>query len=215
MAGEMSAERYLSSRFTAALAHAAEVHAAQKRKKERVVPYISHLMAVSAAVLEDGGSEDEAIAALFHDAIEDQGLTPDELARDYGNEVARIVVACTDAAGQPGTEKPEWLPRKKAHVDHVRSLAGDAAVFRVTAADKLHNCADLVADLDEEGGGPERFGAFKGGVEGTCCYYGQMAELLREAFPTSRLTTGLVRFARELHQRAGLRYPAEEPISLP
>ena len=211
--GEGSPDRLLSGRFSDALRHAAEVHARQRRKKARVVPYVSHLLAVSAAVLDDGGSEEEAIAALFHDAIEDQGVTADELAGEYGPEVARIVVACTDAVGGPGTEKPEWLPRKKAHLSHLRRYAGDAGVLRVTAADKLHNCSDLVDDLQEEGAGLERFDSFKGGLQGTCWYYGQMAELLRHALPGSRLTKGLVRSAQELHERVGLTYPAEEPAA--
>jgi len=99
--------RYLSTRFTTALMLAAELHATQRRKKDdRDIPYVSHLLAVAALVLEDGGSEDEAIAGLLHDAIEDQGLTPERVEDEFGPEVARIVVACSDAFAGPGGEKP-------------------------------------------------------------------------------------------------------------
>ena len=204
-------QRLLSVRFSSALSQVAELHARQRRKKIRDVPYVSHLLAVASAVLDDGGSEDEAIAALFHDSVEDQGVAPQALADDYGAEVARIVVACTDAVGTAGADKPPWLERKKAHLDHLRGLGGDTSVLRVTAADKLHNCSDIVLDLQEPGIGPERFDLFKGGLHGTCWYYAAMAELLLAALPDSRLTAALRRSAVELHEAAGVRYPAPEP----
>lgn len=206
--------RLLSVRFSAALSQAAELHARQRRKKVRDVPYVSHLLAVASGVLDDGGTEDEAIAALFHDSVEDQGVTPQSLADDYGAEVARIVVACTDAVGAVGAEKPPWLDRKKAHLDHLRSLRGDTPVLRVTAADKLHNCSDIVLDLAEPGVDATRLDLFKGGTYGTCWYYGAMAELLLEALPDSRLTTSLQRSAIELHAAVGVRYPAPEPDAI-
>ena len=208
---EPTRQRLLSVRFSAALSQAAELHARQRRKKVRDVPYVSHLLAVASAVLDDGGTEDEAIAALFHDSVEDQGVAPQSLADEYGAEVARIVVACTDAVGTVGVEKPPWLHRKKAHLEHLGSLRGDTPVLRVTAADKLHNCSDIVLDLGEPGVGAERFELFKGGLYGTCWYYGAMAELLLEALSGSRLTTALQRSAIELHEAVGVRYPAPEP----
>jgi hypothetical protein len=206
--------RLLSVRFSAALSQAAELHARQRRKKIRDVPYVSHLLAVTSGVLDDGGTEDEAIAALFHDSVEDQGVAPQSLADDYGSEVARIVVACSDAVGSADADKPPWLQRKKAHLDHLRTLRGDTPVLRVTASDKLHNCSDIVLDLGEPGVGPERFDLFKGGVHGTCWYYAAMAELLLEALPSSRLTAALRRSAIELHEAVGVPYPAPEPETL-
>ena len=205
-----TAERYLSQRFTDALSLAAELHAGQKRKKESVaIPYIAHLMSVSALVLEDAGTEDEAIAALLHDAVEDQGLTPGRLIEQFGPEVTRIVLACSDAAGPPGATKPPWLERKLTHLAHLRHLGDDVPVLRVTAADKLHNCRDIVLDVESEG--PQRMARFNGGVQGTCWYYGEMVGLLTANLPGSRLTPLLDASARRLHELAGVEFPAARP----
>jgi (p)ppGpp synthase/HD superfamily hydrolase len=185
-------------------------HHTQIRKKPgRAVPYISHLLAVASLVLEGGGSEDEAIAGLLHDAIEDQGVSPAEIAERYGDTVARIVVACSDAVGGPGVEKAPWLDRKIRHLEHLEGLGADEAVLRVTAADKLHNCRDLVADVRAEG--PAALERFNGGVQGTCWYYGRMTQLLEARLPASRLTGDLAREARTLHGLAGLEFPAKRP----
>lgn len=135
----------LSERYDEALGWARELHAHQSRKGT-TLPYLSHLLAVSARVLEDGGDEDQAIAGLLHDAIEDQGVTEPEIAARFGDEVARIVVACTDADTVP---KPPWRERKEAYLRHL--LDADAPVLRVAAADKLHNVRSLLRDLAEEG----------------------------------------------------------------
>lgn len=202
--------RYLSPRFSDALRLAAELHADQKRKKDdRVVPYVSHLLATAALVLEDDGDEDQAIAALLHDAVEDRDLTEERITTEFGAEVARIVLACSDTAGGTDGEKPPYVPRKSHHIDKLRELGADTPVLRVTAADKLHNCRDILADLDEHG--RDTLARFHGGVDGTCWYYGQMAELLREALPASRLTGPLCVAVERLHEVAGLAYPAPRP----
>lgn len=206
-------KRLLSIRFSAALASVAELHARQRRKKPRDVAYISHLLGVASAVLDDGGSEDEAIAGLFHDSIEDQGMTVERLTEDWGAEVARVVSACTDSVARPGEPKLPWLGRKKTHLDHLRALGADTAVLRVTAADKLHNCNDIVWDLKEDGVGLERLDAFQGGREGTCWYYGQMADVVGRGLPASRLSQALQISVRELHDLAGMAYPAPEPLA--
>jgi (p)ppGpp synthase/HD superfamily hydrolase len=189
--------RLLTSRFSTALVLAAELHAAQRRKDEdRVVPYVSHLLAVTALVLEDGGDEDQAIAALLHDSVEDQGMTEARLTEEFGAEVARIVMACSDAAGEPGRPKPPWEERKRHHLAALARLGPDEPVLRVTAADKLHNCRGLLADV--RGGGLQRLARFNGGVEGTCWYYGEMAALLRAGLPASALTAELTAAAESL-----------------
>jgi (p)ppGpp synthase/HD superfamily hydrolase len=203
----------MGPRFTDALVRACGWHETQIRKKTgRAIPYISHLLAVAALVLEDGGSEDEAIAALLHDTVEDQGVSPAQIADAYGDEVARIVVACSDSIGGPGVPKAPWLERKRRHLSHLGELGADHAVLRVTAADKLHNCRDLVADVRTDG--VAALAGFRGGVEGTCWYYARMSELLDARFPASRLTGDLARETRVLHELVGVGFPAPEPTDM-
>src|SRR5580658_3136535 len=124
----------LSPDFAEALTFAAHLHGAQTRKGGDV-PYVSHLLCVAGLVLEFGGSEDEAIAALLHDAVEDQGgqLTLERIRRRFGSTVADIVEACSDADVEP---KPAWRPRKEAYIAHVGSASDSARL--VSAADKIH-----------------------------------------------------------------------------
>jgi len=200
----------MGPQFTAALVRASEWHRSQVRKKPgRAIPYISHPLAVTALVLEDGGSEDEAIAALLHDTIEDQGVTAEEIAAAFGPDVARIVVSCSDAAAAPGEAKAPWLERKRHHLEALARPGVDDAVLRVTAADRLHNCRDLVADLRADG--PASLTRFRGGVQGTCWYYARSVALLEARLPMSRLTADLAREVRLLHELAGVPFPAAEP----
>jgi (p)ppGpp synthase/HD superfamily hydrolase len=201
-------ERYLSTRFSTALLVAAELHASQKRKKdERAIPYVSHVLAVAALVLEDGGSEDEAIAGLLHDVLEDQGIAPDRVASEFGPEVARIVVACSDAFAGPGEQKAPWLTRKVEHLAHLERA--DHSVLRVTAADKLHNCLDVLADVECDG--PETLERFNGKTAGTLWYYGAMAGLLARRLPGSSLSGRLDEGARSLHAEVGRPFPQPQP----
>jgi (p)ppGpp synthase/HD superfamily hydrolase len=137
----------LSPRFVEALAYATEVHAGQARKGT-TVPYVAHVLGVCALVLEDGGGEDEAIAALLHDAVEDGGGLPvlEEIRRRFGDRVAEIVWACSDTADVP---KPPWKERKARYVAHVRGAGADAR--RVSCADKLHNARSILRDYRLEG----------------------------------------------------------------
>ena len=132
-----------------ALAAAAQIHAAQRRN-DTDIPYLSHLLGTCSIALEYGANEDQAIAALLHDAIED-GLPTDAARRtvaSFGPEVLRIVEACTDADTHP---KPPWRARKKAYLAH---LAGqDGPVLLVSASDKLHNARSIVRDLRDPGVG--------------------------------------------------------------
>ena len=132
----------LTSRFAEAFAYAAALHARQIRKGTNT-PYLSHLMSVAALVLEDGGDEDEAIAGLLHDAVEDQGGPPtlEAIRIRFGEKVARIVLGCTDSDTVP---KPPWRERKERYVAHIRHAPAD--VRRVSSADKLHNARSILAD---------------------------------------------------------------------
>jgi GTP pyrophosphokinase len=137
----------LGPRFVDALAYATEVHAGQSRKGT-TVPYVTHVLGVCALVLEDGGGEDEAIAALLHDAVEDGGGPPvlAEIRRRFGERVAEIVWACSDTDERP---KPPWKERKARYIDHIRVAGPDAR--RVSCADKLHNARSILRDYRLEG----------------------------------------------------------------
>ena len=163
----------LSDRFDEALVFAARLHAAQKRKGTQI-PYVAHLLSVAAIVLEDGGSEDEAIAALLHDAVEDQGgrATRNLIRENFGERVAEIVDGFTDAEGFP---KPSWQKRKERYVAHIREAA--AEVRRVSAADKLHNARAILADY--RGVGEALWKRFSGGRDGTLWYYRALIEAFR------------------------------------
>lgn len=137
----------LGERFDEALATAAELHRRQTRK-DSGVPYVSHLLAVAALVLEDGGSENEAIAGLLHDAVEDQGglETLERIRRQFGDEVAELVLALSDTVESP---KPPWRERKVEHLAHLEDAP--YPVLRVAAADKLHNARALLGDYVRHG----------------------------------------------------------------
>lgn len=180
----------LGERFTEALTLAATLHRAQLRKGTGV-PYVSHLMSVCALVLEDGGGEDEAVAALLHDALEDQAhqIGADKIERRFGPAVREIVEACTDTPpDHEGEEKPAWRPRKEAYVAHLR--AGGPS-FRVSLADKVHNARSILRDLEVHG--PEVWSRFTGRRDGTLWYYRALAAAFRERGASGYLITELER----------------------
>jgi hypothetical protein len=165
----------------AAFAYACHVHAGDLRKGTRI-PYISHLLAVAVLVLENGGTEEEAIAALLHDAPEDHGglgRLADIQAR-FGDGVADIVASCTDTFESP---KPEWRPRKEAYVARLR--LEPEPVLRVSLADKLHNARAMARDYEAEG--DELFRRFNAGKEEQRWYYGALADVFSERLPDDRL----------------------------
>jgi (p)ppGpp synthase/HD superfamily hydrolase len=138
----------LTSRFQRAFTLASEIHATQLRKGT-TVPYITHLMSVSALVLEHGGDEDAAIAGLLHDAVEDSGdgaATAVLIRQAFGEHVADIVLACSDAIGVEGQHKPPWRERKASYIAHLAEQT-DPDIFLVSACDKLHNARSIVSDL--------------------------------------------------------------------
>ena len=137
----------LGKRFGDALQYAITAHDNHVRKGTEI-PYISHLLGVASLVIEHHGSEDEAIAALLHDAVEDAGGLPrlKDIQEKFGNEVARIVEGCTDAYTDP---KPPWRPRKEAYINHLSDA--DESILLVAAADKLHNVRAILRDYREIG----------------------------------------------------------------
>jgi len=165
----------LTERFERALIYATRLHGDQRRKGSGV-PYISHLLAVCALTIEYGGDEDEAIAALLHDAIEDQGgeTARVEILRQFGPRVTEIVEGCTDTDESP---KPPWRARKEAYVRHVAEAS--PSVRLVSACDKIHNARSLV--MDYRICGEQLWGRFTGGRRGTLWYYRAMVTALRIA----------------------------------
>ena len=183
---------YLSSRYEAALVMASQLHASQKRKGTSI-PYISHLLAVSSLVLEHGGSEDQAIAALLHDAVEDQGGLPTlvKIRDHFGDVVAEIVDHCTDAYEEP---KPEWRIRKEEYIASIAKKPLDAVL--VSCADKLHNARAILNDLRTLG--DELWGRFTGGKEGTLWYYQSLVDAFDDTLGNS-LSEELKRTVNEIN----------------
>lgn len=168
----------MTDRFDQALGYASRLHRGQHRKGAEI-PYVAHLLAVTSLVLEHGGSEDEAIAALLHDAIEDVGgeALRREIQERFGKAVLAIVEGCTDADQQP---KPPWRERKQAFVERLAEAA--APVRLVVAADKLHNVRSMLADHARIG--DRLWQRFRGGRDGTLWYYRAVADTLREVEQT-------------------------------
>ena len=171
----------VSARYGEALLWAEELHRDQRRKG-KAIPYISHLIGVSALVWEDGGSEEQAIAALLHDAIEDAGQTHASIADRFGEAVANIVRDCTDTSGTPvGGEKEPWLLRKTRFIASLEHKP--EASLLVTAADKAHNAGDMVLDARRD---PAMWSKFTAGLEGSAWYLLRMHQQLKRQLPQSR-----------------------------
>jgi len=155
----------LGPRFLRAFQFAAEKHSGQTRKAS-TIPYIAHLMGVASLVLEAGGDEDLAIAALLHDVVEDCGGAPmlKEVRRRFGSRVAKVVDGCTDADTYP---KAPWRERKENYIAHLKRADADTRL--VSAADKLNNVRSIVSDYRAIG--ESVWSRFNGGREGTLWYY--------------------------------------------
>jgi (p)ppGpp synthase/HD superfamily hydrolase len=189
----------LTHRFDEALAFALDVHRDQKRKGKDV-PYAAHLLSVAGLVLHFGGTEDQAIAALLHDAAEDAGGPPmlERIRGRFGAAVARIVEDCTDTMETP---KPAWRERKERYVASVAEKP--AASLLVTACDKLDNARAIVADLRVHG--RETLGRFAGGDQ-TLWYYREITSALRAAgagTPAAAVAAELEVAVREMMELAG------------
>ena len=164
-----------SAHFGAALAYATELHASQKRKGTSI-PYIAHLLGVASLAFECGADEDQAIAALLHDAVEDQrgAKTLQQIDSRFGSTVAAIVDGCSDTDVDP---KPPWRHRKEAYLK--RLTLESPAVRLVSACDKLHNVRAIIRDYRAHG---DRFWRrFNGDKDGTLWYYSALVKVYRAA----------------------------------
>jgi GTP pyrophosphokinase len=185
----------LGPRFLRAFVFAAEKHKGQTRKASSI-PYIAHLMGVASLVLEAGGDEDLAIAALLHDVVEDCGGAAmlKEVRRRFGGRVAKIVDGCTDAYTDP---KPPWRERKEKYIARLRNEDKDTRL--VSAADKLNNLRSIVSDYRAVG--ESVWSRFKGEREGTLWYYRSLRdEFLRDR--PNRITRDLALAVSELESLA-------------
>lgn len=181
----------LGPRFEQALIFATRKHAGQTRKAT-AVPYIAHLLSVAGLVLEAGGDEDLAIAALLHDVVEDCGGAPvlEEVRRRFGERVAHVVEGCTDTDLDP---KPPWRQRKEDYLKHLQTA--DSDVRLVSAADKLHNARSILADYREIGESVWR--RFQGKRHGTLWYYRSLLDEFRKR-DANPLVNQLERVVKEL-----------------
>lgn len=182
-----------STRVRDAASLAFTLHQGQMRKASGV-PYVSHLWAVAALVAEYGGDEDQVIAALLHDAVEDQGgaAIAQQIQQQFGDRVLTLVRGCTDTDEDP---KPPWRPRKVAHLAHVQTASPELKL--VVAADKLHNLQATLRDLERDG--IATLDRFNGGRAGTVWYYHAMHAALANGWEhplLEALQTGTEALAR-------------------
>ncbi len=163
----------LTKRIAKALALAVEAHRGQRRKGTEI-PYVAHPMGVASIALDYGASEDQAIAALLHDVLEDGGPQFVSVIRErFGETVLAIVEGCTDGVPDAQGRKADWKERKRRYLDHL-GTAGDEIIL-VSGADKLHNARAIVSDLQSVG--PAVFDRFTAGRDGTLWYYRQLADI--------------------------------------
>jgi (p)ppGpp synthase/HD superfamily hydrolase len=169
----------LTDRYDSALTWARTLHSEQIRKSTDI-PYIAHLLGVSALVLEHGGTEDEAIGGLLHDAVEDQGGAPilDEIRKRYGDAVAAIVEGCTDDAPSRGKAKRPWKQRKQEYIDHLAKET-NRSILLVSAADKTFNARAILADYSDHG--EKVWDRFNASRDEILWYYSSLVESFGEA----------------------------------
>ena len=164
-----------TDRFVSAMAYAHQVHSGQRRKGTGI-PYIAHVLGVTAIAMEYGADEDQAIGALLHDAAEDGGgeATLAEIRARFGDAVADIVLGCSDSLVEDPEDKLPWQERKENYLAHLENAS--QSVCHVSAADKLHNVRSIIRDYHEHG--EAIWDRFQGRRDGTLWYYETVADTL-------------------------------------
>ena len=195
----------LSERFEDALALAASAHRNQRRKGSEIA-YVGHLLGVCALVIEEGGNEDEAIAALLHDVVEDQGGKSrlEEIRERFGDRVATIVRACSDRIGDDGHDPTEqgkdaWRARKEEYLEHLEHQPPEVLI--VSLADKLYNARAISRDYTEIG--EALWPRFTGERDGTVWYYRSLSEKFSRLLPTCRMSRELEQITSSLAEEVG------------
>ncbi len=194
--------RHLGPKFEEAFQLAFELHQTRGKqgRKGKDTPYVSHLMAVAALVLEFDGTEEEAIAALLHDAVEDQGgpETLQLIEERFGAKVAKIVSDCSDSEGEP---KPAWRERKIRYIEHLPHVSPSSRI--VSLADKIHNAATILRDVRHHGS--RTFERFSGKRDGTLWYYDALARTFMQK--PDEMANELNRIVEELYAAAEAKRP--------
>ncbi|MCC4587366.1 HD domain-containing protein [Xanthomonas sp. NCPPB 1067] len=208
----------LTERYAQAVDYARIAHAGQLRKGTQI-PYLSHLLGVSTLVLECGGDEEQAIAGLLHDVVEDCGGGHEASIRaQFGDSVADIVMACTDATAEDKAEvddserarKRDWRERKLAYLEHLRRTPERALL--VSGCDKLYNARTIVQDLENPAVGQDIFAVFTAGRDGTLWYYAALEEIFRTRnTATARLFSAVVARMQALAEIGQRPVPAHAP----
>jgi (p)ppGpp synthase/HD superfamily hydrolase len=180
----------LTDRLARALALAVKAHHGQVRKATNI-PYVAHPMAVASIALEYGADEDQAIAALLHDVLEDGGAHyAHEIETQFGGRVLAIVQGCTDGVPDETGQKPGWQQRKEAYLVHLRGAHDD--VLLVSGSDKLHNARAIMSDLQSCGAAV--FDRFTAGKQGTLWYYSSLSDVfLSRKAPMAESLSALVK----------------------
>ena len=199
-------------RYEEALSYAARLHTTQLRKGDKnsrfEIPYVAHLLEVSALVWLGGGDEDQAIAGLLHDAIEDQSdhTSPEEIERRFGPAVRRIVLACSDGAPDIPRGPETWLRRKAAYLAALYSDDHKDAIL-VTVADKISNARAITDDLMLAGDSPERrealWGRFNAPRQASAWYYAEVLHAAQRWNSANPLVQRLEPLARAIETAAG------------
>lgn len=193
-----------TAQFEKALTLATRLHATQTRKGSDI-PYVAHLLGVASIALDHGANEDEAIAALLHDAVEDQGgeKTLKLIRRRFGSTVADIVWGCSDTDEVP---KPPWKERKEAYIEHV--ACASPSIQLVSASDKLHNARAILSDFRCVG--DKLWARFTGGKDGTLWYYRALVAAFRTSGANPQLVADLdlvVTDIERLASKRAIRFP--------
>jgi (p)ppGpp synthase/HD superfamily hydrolase len=184
----------LGARFSEAVRWASMLHADQCRKGTRIA-YASHLLGVASLVLEDGGSEEDAIAAVLHDAVEDRDVAEAEIRARFGEHIAAVVAACSDGIDGP-RDSTDWKQRKERYLAHLERDELPDGTLRVAVADKLHNARSILSELRDQG--PALWAKFHASGADQAWYYTEVARVLAQRHPDSVVTRELTRVVAEL-----------------
>jgi GTP pyrophosphokinase len=184
----------LGARFSEAVRWASMLHADQCRKGTRIA-YASHLLGVASLVVEDGGTEEDAIAAVLHDAVEDRGIAEAEIRARFGEHVASVVAACSDGVDGP-RDATDWKTRKERYLHHLEHDELPNGTLRVSAADKLHNARSILTDLRDHGS--DTMSRFNAPGNEQAWYYNELLRVLELRHPDSVVTRELGRVVAEL-----------------
>lgn len=191
-----------AARYATAVRFAADAHRTQVRKGT-TIPYVSHPLAVSALVLEFGGDEDQAVAGLLHDVIEDCDVSSAALTAAFGARVAAIVEGCTDGTPDEQGRKAPWLERKERYLAHLETAEQD--VLLVSACDKLHNARSIVRDIRAIGHAV--FDRFTASRDRTLWYYRRLAGVFEQRLTNGELVSALAHEVTQMQGESQIAYP--------